>query len=188
MRCIFPWSFNNVWYVVKGILDQCSREQEFKTILFSLCYFHACVAERRKFGPQGWNRKYPFNTGDLTISVNVLFNYLESNSQVCVCSCVSWKYITHRKYMKSCAYNIHSSSPNVNKKEFQQENVNIPTPVMHIAKHIRLLLIKCIGLNAIYIHHTRQNIFWYEQQHNQTAKHCLALKCIVMLPKVCSGI
>ncbi|KAI2663319.1 Dynein axonemal heavy chain 11 [Labeo rohita] len=66
----------------RDILDQCSREQEFKTILFSLCYFHACVAERRKFGPQGWNRKYPFNTGDLTISVNVLYNYLEANSQV----------------------------------------------------------------------------------------------------------
>lgn len=68
---------------MQDILDQCSREQEFKTILFSLCYFHACVAERRKFGPQGWNRKYPFNTGDLTISVNVLYNYLEANSQVC---------------------------------------------------------------------------------------------------------
>uniref|UniRef100_UPI00398F1A35 dynein axonemal heavy chain 11 n=1 Tax=Pristiophorus japonicus TaxID=55135 RepID=UPI00398F1A35 len=63
-------------------LDQCSREYEFKTILFSLCYFHACVAERRKFGPQGWNRKYPFNTGDLTISVHVLYSYLEANAQV----------------------------------------------------------------------------------------------------------
>ena len=42
------------------------------------------MAERRKFGPQGWNRKYPFNTGDLTISVNVLYNYLEANSQVTV--------------------------------------------------------------------------------------------------------
>lgn len=71
------------WFATaQGILDQCSHEQEFKTILFSLCYFHACVAERRKFGPQGWNRKYPFNTGDLTISVNVLYNYLEANAQV----------------------------------------------------------------------------------------------------------
>uniref|UniRef100_A0A8C9ZTH7 Dynein, axonemal, heavy polypeptide 9 like n=1 Tax=Sander lucioperca TaxID=283035 RepID=A0A8C9ZTH7_SANLU len=70
------------WVILQDILDQCSREQEFKTILFSLCYFHACVAERRKFGPQGWNRKYPFNTGDLTISVNVLYNYLEANAQV----------------------------------------------------------------------------------------------------------
>ncbi|XP_063285477.1 dynein axonemal heavy chain 11-like [Pelobates fuscus] len=66
----------------QNILDQCTREQEFKSILFSLCYFHACVAERRKFGPQGWNRQYPFNFGDLTISVSVLYNYLEANTQV----------------------------------------------------------------------------------------------------------
>ncbi|XP_041102237.1 dynein heavy chain 11, axonemal-like [Polyodon spathula] len=63
-------------------LEMCAREQEFKSILFCLCYFHACVAERRKFGPQGWNRSYPFNTGDLTISVNVLYNYLEANTKV----------------------------------------------------------------------------------------------------------
>jgi dynein heavy chain len=43
----------------------CARENEFKSILFALCYFHAVVAKRRKFGPQGWNRSYPFNTGDL---------------------------------------------------------------------------------------------------------------------------
>uniref|UniRef100_A0A803T6T9 Dynein axonemal heavy chain 17 n=1 Tax=Anolis carolinensis TaxID=28377 RepID=A0A803T6T9_ANOCA len=63
-------------------LEMCSRENEFKSILFALCYFHAVVAERRKFGPQGWNRSYPFNTGDLTISVNVLYNYLEASSKV----------------------------------------------------------------------------------------------------------
>ncbi|XP_069511343.1 dynein axonemal heavy chain 17 [Ambystoma mexicanum] len=63
-------------------LEMCVRESEFKVILFALCYFHAVVAERRKFGAQGWNRSYPFNNGDLTISVNVLFNYLEANSKV----------------------------------------------------------------------------------------------------------
>ncbi|XP_061675536.1 dynein axonemal heavy chain 11 isoform X2 [Syngnathoides biaculeatus] len=62
-------------------LDMCAREQEFNSMLFSLCFFHACVTERRRFGPQGWNHKYPFNTGDLTISANVLFNYLESNTK-----------------------------------------------------------------------------------------------------------
>ncbi|XP_028422796.1 dynein axonemal heavy chain 9 isoform X2 [Perca flavescens] len=63
-------------------LEMCARENEFKSILFALCYFHAVVAERRKFGPQGWNRSYPFNTGDLTISINVLYNYLEANPKV----------------------------------------------------------------------------------------------------------
>uniref|UniRef100_A0A672VBK3 Dynein axonemal heavy chain 17 n=1 Tax=Strigops habroptila TaxID=2489341 RepID=A0A672VBK3_STRHB len=63
-------------------LEMCTREHEFKSILFALCYFHAVVAERRKFGPQGWNRSYPFNTGDLTISVNVLYNYLEASPKV----------------------------------------------------------------------------------------------------------
>ena len=63
-------------------LEMCTKEAEYKSILFSLCYFHAVVAERRKFGPQGWNKVYPFNTGDLVISSNVLYNYLEENSQV----------------------------------------------------------------------------------------------------------
>ncbi|XP_049903056.1 dynein axonemal heavy chain 11 [Epinephelus moara] len=62
-------------------LDMCSREQEFNSMLFSLCFFHACVTERRKFGPQGWNHNYPFSTGDLTISASVLYNYLEANTK-----------------------------------------------------------------------------------------------------------
>uniref|UniRef100_A0A3B1KJE1 Dynein axonemal heavy chain 11 n=1 Tax=Astyanax mexicanus TaxID=7994 RepID=A0A3B1KJE1_ASTMX len=63
-------------------LEMSSHEQEFKLLLFSLCYFHACVSERRKFGPQGWNCCYPFNTGDLSISTSVLYNCLEANSKV----------------------------------------------------------------------------------------------------------
>ncbi|XP_043280362.1 dynein beta chain, ciliary isoform X1 [Venturia canescens] len=63
-------------------LEMCSKEAEFKSILFSLCYFHAVVAERRKFGPQGWNKIYPFNVGDLNISVSVLYNYLEASPKV----------------------------------------------------------------------------------------------------------
>ncbi|XP_068180103.1 dynein axonemal heavy chain 11 [Antennarius striatus] len=62
-------------------LDMCSREQEFNSMFFSLCFFHACVTERRKFGPQGWNHKYPFSTGDLTISASLLYNYLEANTK-----------------------------------------------------------------------------------------------------------
>ncbi|NXP52612.1 DYH17 protein, partial [Heliornis fulica] len=63
-------------------LEMCSKESEFKCILFALCYFHAVVAERRKFGAQGWNRPYPFNNSDLAISINILHNYLEDNLKV----------------------------------------------------------------------------------------------------------
>ncbi|GAA6224990.1 dynein heavy chain 11, axonemal-like isoform X1 [Lates japonicus] len=63
-------------------LDMCSRQQEFNSMFFSLCFFHACVTERRKFGPHGWNHNYPFSTGDLAISANVLYNYLEANAKV----------------------------------------------------------------------------------------------------------
>ncbi|NXA80883.1 DYH9 protein, partial [Thryothorus ludovicianus] len=63
-------------------LEMCSQEKEFRSILFALCYFHAAVAERRRFGAQGWSRPYPFSSGDLTISVSVLHNYLQASSKV----------------------------------------------------------------------------------------------------------
>jgi len=38
------------------------------------------MLERRKFGPKGWNRGYPFSAGDLRDSSIVLNNYLEQNA------------------------------------------------------------------------------------------------------------
>lgn len=75
-------TFSNVLSLHQDTMEMCSKEIEFKSILFSIVYFHAVLIERRKFGPQGWNRSYPFNTGDLTISVHVLYNYLEANPKV----------------------------------------------------------------------------------------------------------
>ncbi|NXH15458.1 DYH17 protein, partial [Bucco capensis] len=63
-------------------LQMCSKEVEFKSIWFALCYFHAALIERHKFGTWGWNRSYPFNNSDLTMSVNILYNYLEANPKV----------------------------------------------------------------------------------------------------------
>ncbi|TPX33478.1 hypothetical protein SmJEL517_g03633 [Synchytrium microbalum] len=63
-------------------IERCAKDAEFRSILFSLCYFHAVVLERRKFGTQGWNRPYPFSTGDLMISCDVLYNYLETFAKV----------------------------------------------------------------------------------------------------------
>ncbi len=66
----------------QDIIDQCSKPSEMKACLFSLCWFHAVVCGRRRFGQQGWSRKYSFNTGDLIICSNVLRSYLDANESV----------------------------------------------------------------------------------------------------------
>jgi len=58
------------------------RDAKVKSILFALCHWHALMLERKKFGPMGYNMKYPFSAGDLRDSAQVLYNYLEGSSSV----------------------------------------------------------------------------------------------------------
>eukprot|EP00968_Pinguiococcus_pyrenoidosus_P000337 scaffold23_cov268-Pinguiococcus_pyrenoidosus.AAC.7 len=63
-------------------VETCTKPTEFKACLFSLCWFHSIVLGRRRFGQQGWSRKYSFNNGDLVICSNVLTAYLDANPTV----------------------------------------------------------------------------------------------------------
>lgn len=55
---------------------------EFKALLMGLCMYHSLILGRRKFGFQGWSRKYNFNDGDLRICGDILHNYLSSYEKV----------------------------------------------------------------------------------------------------------
>jgi len=63
-------------------IDVNKRPESFKGCLFNLCWFHALVLGRRRFGQQGWSRKYSFNQGDLTICADVLTTYLDDNEGI----------------------------------------------------------------------------------------------------------
>ncbi|KAL4108550.1 hypothetical protein PRIC1_000265 [Phytophthora ramorum] len=57
------------------MLEECPHAA-FRSVVYVLCFLHAVVLERRKYGKIGWNVSYDFNESDFTISRKLLSLYL----------------------------------------------------------------------------------------------------------------
>jgi len=57
--------------------SRCHKQEKYKKLLFSLCFFHSVLLERRKFLMLGWNIQYGFNDSDFEVSENLLSIYLD---------------------------------------------------------------------------------------------------------------
>nr|XP_039250408.1 dynein heavy chain 2, axonemal-like [Styela clava] len=63
--------------VTEPMFTRCVKPSKYKKLLFSLCFFHSLLIERKKFLMLGWNVLYGFNDSDFEVSENLLSIYLD---------------------------------------------------------------------------------------------------------------
>jgi dynein heavy chain len=57
--------------------SRCGQVSKYRKLLFSLCWFHAILLERRKFKSLGFNIPYEFNESDFSICHDLIIVYLD---------------------------------------------------------------------------------------------------------------
>ncbi|KAM6908082.1 dynein axonemal heavy chain 2-like [Lycodopsis pacificus] len=68
--------------VTESQFTRCSRPALYRKMLFSLCFFHSILLERKKFLQLGWNIVYGFNDSDFEVSENLLSLYLDMYEKI----------------------------------------------------------------------------------------------------------
>lgn len=63
-------------------LNASTKPDAWKKLVFGLCLFHAVIQDRRKFGPLGWNIRYEFTDGDLSVSLAQMQEYLDKYDEI----------------------------------------------------------------------------------------------------------
>ena len=66
--------YNNI---TEESFQECKTGDKYCKLLFTLCYFHAVLLERRKFRTLGLNIAYDFNDTDFKVSDDLLKTYLD---------------------------------------------------------------------------------------------------------------
>ncbi|XP_028285542.1 dynein heavy chain 2, axonemal [Parambassis ranga] len=68
--------------VPEAQFNRCSKPLFYRKLLFSLCFFHSILLERKKFLQLGWNIVYGFNDSDFEVSENLLRLYLDEYNEI----------------------------------------------------------------------------------------------------------
>ncbi|XP_051578639.1 dynein axonemal heavy chain 2 [Myxocyprinus asiaticus] len=77
------WNMKRLYQLVsESQFSRCSRPLQYRKLLFTLCFFHSIILERRKFLQLGWNIIYSFNDSDFEVSENLLSLYLDEYEEI----------------------------------------------------------------------------------------------------------
>ena len=63
-------------------LECTTKPDAFRKLFFGLCFFHAILIERKRYGALGWNIPYAFNETDLDICTSQLKLYLDKYEEI----------------------------------------------------------------------------------------------------------